>query len=120
MVRTAFAASALMAALPLLGILPSSSAEAGACRPEYGCYIAPHPCGYRGDCGKRYTYQLAAPRYAPDGWAPYGPPPLARIKPSMGPYYVNGCYNGYSADDGVACYYSFYRYPPPGIWPFGY
>src|SRR5690606_6990645 len=49
MVRTAFAASALMAALPLFSVVPSSPAEAGACRPEYGCYIAPHPCGYRGD-----------------------------------------------------------------------
>ena len=113
MLRTASAAFALIAVLPVFSVLPSSFAEAGSCSPGYdGCYVVPDPCGYFGDCARIYrdratTYRTYRSGY--DGPRSYGG---ADRPPRMAPYFVNGCYNGYSAD-GVYCHY-LYRCPYTG------
>ncbi len=102
MLRTA--ASVLIAMS--ISVLPSSPAGAGYCGPGYDCYVYPDPCGYRGDCDRKYGYRAGAYRSVYDAPRFYG---AADRPPRMAPYYVNGCYNGRSAD-GVYCYYR-YRCP---------
>jgi len=87
--RIASAAFVLSAVLISTSVFPSSAAEAGYYGTRYG--------------GSRAVY--GPPVYAPRGGygyraGYYGGPyrPLATA-----PYYVNGCYNGYS-QNGVYCY----------------
>ena len=102
MLRTASAAFVLFAVLLVsIGVLPSSSAEAGYYGARYGGHAyrggyraGTYGCyGYRaGPCGG-YRSATYGPRYYGGSYRPSG----------TAPYYVNGCYNGYS-DDGVYCH----------------
>ena len=123
MLRKTSAAFVLFTALLIsIGVLPSSSAEAGYYGARYGGLRGGTVYGPRGGAvayGHRrvvfrgpyngYAYRggygYRAGYYGGYRSAYYGPRYYGRFyRPFVtAPYYVNGCYNGYS-DDGVYCY----------------
>jgi len=90
MLRIASAAFVLFTVLISTSVIPSSSAEAGYYGVRYG-----------GLCGGAV---YGPPVYGPRGYGYRGGYYGRSNRPlATAPYYVNGCYNGYS-DDGVYCY----------------
>jgi hypothetical protein len=134
MLRITSVAFVLFTALLIsIGVLPSSSAEAGYYGTRYGGFRGGAVYGPRGDAvayrnrrvafrgpynGYAYRdgYGFRAGHYGGYGYrtgyyggyrsAYYGPRYYGHFyRPFVtAPYYVNGCYNGYS-DHGVYCHY---------------
>jgi hypothetical protein len=108
MLRMASAAFVLFAvAVISIGVLPSSSAEAGYYGARYGGYAYRGGYGYRAGYYGGYRSAYYGPRYYVRFYRPFATAPYAA------PYYVNGCNNGYS-DNGVYCYV-FYGCPYSGL-----
>lgn len=104
MLRMASAAFVLFTVwLISISVLPSSSAEAGYDGARYGGYAYRGGTGYRAGYYKGYRSAYDGPRYYGRFYRPF----------VTAPYYVNGCFNGYS-DNGVYCHV-FYGCPYSGL-----
>ena len=100
MLRMAFVLFTVL--LVSISVVPSSSAEAGYYGARYGGQAYRGGYGYRADYYGSYGYR--AGYYGSYRSAYYAPRYHGRSgRRFTAPYYVNGCYNGYS-HDGVYCH----------------